>query len=173
MANGDPWVFGYGSLMWDPGFDHVEAEPALLHGYHRSHSLLSWQSWGSPERPGLVLALMRGGACRGRAFRAEGTAWNEVLAYLDRRENAYHRRRVSVKLAGRKVSAVTYVADPEHPRFAGKLALEHAARYIHQGIGDKGSSRDYLANTVRHLNDFGIADTHAHELLRLVEALDG
>ena len=173
MADGEPWVFGYGSLMWDPGFDAVEAAPALLRGYHRSHSLYSWQSWGSAEKPGLVLALMRGGACRGRAFRVEPARWSEALDYLDRRENAYIRRRVTVAIESRVVSAIAYVADAAHPRFAGKLAPEHAARFIHQGAGNKGTSRDYLANTLRHLDEFGIADTHAHQLMRLVEALDG
>ena len=156
MADHDLWVFGYGSLMWAPGFPHLEVRPALLRGYHRAFSMYSTIAWGSPERPGLVLALIRGGSCRGRAFRVAAAEREEVLAYLDKRERVYLRRMVPLDLGTVVISAVTYVADESHPNFAGKLPHDRAARLIRQGVGAKGSSRDYLANTVRHLDGLGV-----------------
>ena len=79
----DLWVFAYGSLIWDPGFPFEEARPALLRGYHRAFCLYSTRYRGTPERPGLVLGLDRGGACRGVAFRVPGRHAAEVLRYLD------------------------------------------------------------------------------------------
>lgn len=173
MRDDDLWVFGYGSLMWDPGFTPSAAVPALLKGYHRAFALYSVRSWGSPEHPGLVLALLPGGSCRGRAFRVPAPERRGVLGYLDERENAYVRREVPVRHDGGTVRAVAYVADADHHRFAGKLEARHAARLIRQGVGEKGASRDYLANTVRHLEDLGIDDTALHALLELSDALDG
>lgn len=171
MSDSDFWVFGYGSLMWQPGFAHRHAESALLRGYHRLFGIYSYESWGSPERPGLVLTLMPGGACRGMAYRVPGAARAEVLAYLDWRENAYHRREVTVALNRGPVRALTYLANEAHPRFAGRLAAAAAARLIAQGVGAKGSSLDYLRGTVRCLEAWGIGDTTCHRLLDLAEAL--
>lgn len=173
MPGDDLWVFGYGSLMWEPGFPHRESRPALLRGYHRAFALYSRRAWGSRERPGLVAALLPGGSCRGHAFRLAPSEHEEVLAYLDRREGAYERRVVPVELAGARVRAATYVVDRSHDGFAGTLAPAEAARLIHQGVGFRGSSREYLANTVRHLDAFGIRGTPLHDLLARVEALDG
>jgi cation transport protein ChaC len=172
-TNHDLWVFGYGSLMWDPGFAHSESRSALLRGYHRVFKLSSTRSWGSPEAPGLVASLLPGGSCRGRAFRVAPGDREQVLDYLAWRERAYLRRQVRLGLDAGEVAAVTHVADPSHPRFLGALAPEQAARLIRQGVGDKGSSRDYLANTVDHLEQLGLRDGALHDLLGLVKALDG
>ena len=173
VRDDDLWVFGYGSLMWDPGFPHLEATPALLRGYHRAFSVYSTINWGSPQRPGLVLALVRGGSCRGRAFRVAAAERAAALDYLDRREAVYLRRQVPVAVDGGTIGAVTYVADEGHPSFAGRLRPEDAARLIRQGAGAKGTARDYLENTIRHLDESGVTGTALHRLSRLVETLDG
>ncbi len=173
MSDGELWVFGYGSLMWQPGFSHIESRSALLRGYHRAFAMRSTIAWGSPERPGLVATLLPGGACRGMVFRVGPGERQAVLAYLDRRERAYRRRHLRVVHDGGATRALTYVADASHPNFVGKLLAHEAARLVHQGVGTSGSSRDYLANAVAHLDGLGIAGTAAHALLDLVETLDG
>ena len=151
----DAWVFGYGSLMWDPGFPHVERRPALLRGWHRAFSLKSTQSWGAAARPGLVLALHAGGACRGVAFRVVADRWPEVAAYLRRRENAYRHVDVQVDMDGARVPARTFAFDPAHPRSIGKLPFDDAVGLIAQGRGRKGSSHEYLRGTVQCLESMG------------------
>ncbi|MFQ5973462.1 MAG: gamma-glutamylcyclotransferase [Alphaproteobacteria bacterium] len=166
----ETWIFGSGSLMWNPGFDHLEVQPALLRGYHRAFCIYSHYAWGTLERPGLVLGLLPGGSCRGRAFCIAREQTESVLAYLDDRESAPYRRvLVPVALRERTVEAHTYVANPDHRQFAGKLTPEPAADFILQGKGHRGSSREYLQNTVRHLDELGIREGPLHRLLDLVE----
>ncbi len=122
------WVFGYGSLVWNPGFDTVERVIARLPDYRRSFCMRSIHHRGTPEAPGLVLALDRvpGGSCEGVALRAHPDRADEVLAYLRERElisSAYLERRLDLSLAdGRRVEAVTYVVDPDHDQYCGGLA---------------------------------------------------
>jgi cation transport protein ChaC len=164
------WVFGYGSLMWDPGFAFAERHPALLHGWHRAFSLSSSESWGSAERPGLVLALHPGGACRGVAYRVAPEHWPQAQAYLEQRERAYRHVEVGVRLREGAVRALTFARDPEHPRFVGKLPVAESARLIRQGEGRKGSSLSYLHGTARSIADMGY---RPERLLRdLLEAID-
>ncbi len=168
----DGWVFAYGSLMWEPGFPHVGAAPALVRGYHRAFCVYSVHYRGTPARPGLVLGLDRGGACRGRAYRIAAADLDDVLGYLDARElvtDVYLRRVVPVEVAGRRVPAVAYVADRAHPQYAAKLSLERAAAIIARSAGSAGANRDYLIHTVAHLDALGIDDGPLHALLRLVE----
>ena len=170
----ETWIFGIGSLMWSPGFDHLEVQPALLRGYHRAFCIYSHYAWGTLERPGLVLGLLPGGSCRGRAFYIAPEQTETVLACLDRREGpAYRRVLVSVALPERTVEAHTYVAKPDHCRFAGKLPPERTVEFILKGKGRSGSSREYLQNTVRHLEEFGIRHGPLHRLLDLVEMVGG
>ena len=120
---GDIWIFGYGSLMWNPGFEHLEAAPALLRGYHRDFCIYSHRHRGTPERPGLVLGLAPGGSCQGMAFRVAGTRAQAVLEYLHEREMGpyvYDARWVPVTAGGRRLRAHTYVADVRHANFGGK-----------------------------------------------------
>lgn len=159
----DFWVFGYGSLMWRPGFDHVEAVPARLSGAHRALCVYSWVHRGTRERPGLVLGLDRGGACRGLAFRVEGDNRESVLAYLRERElvtDVYREVWRPVTLLGRNesVPALTYVVDRGHVQYAGALAPEQIHALVRAGTGKSGANVDYVLNTVLHLGALGIRD---------------
>ncbi|HMO28400.1 gamma-glutamylcyclotransferase [Enterovirga sp.] len=159
---GDLWVFGYGSLMWRPGFDFVESHRANLHGYHRSLCIFSHVHRGTPEAPGLVLGLDRGGRCRGLAFRVEPDRAEATMAYLREREQAtsvYLERHLRVRLDdGRDVRAVTYVADRAHPQYAGRLPAEELLRLVHQGVGISGANPDYVRSTHAQLIELGVSD---------------
>jgi cation transport protein ChaC len=169
------WVFGYGSLMWNPGFNFFTREPALVRGWHRAFCVYSKVWRGTPERPGLVLGLDRGGSCRGIAFAIDPKDEANVLAYLDERErvtNVYARKRLTVALAsGETVGAWSYVADRGHPQYAGKLALEHAAALIAHGVGRGGPNPEYLENTIQHLDQLGISEGPLHALRNKVRTL--
>jgi cation transport protein ChaC len=171
----DDWIFAYGSLMWQPGFAYVEMQPALLRGYHRAFCIYSHVTRGTPERPGLVLGLDHGGACRGMAFRIDPARRDEVFDYLREREQStrvYLERRPPIELSDhRRVRAHAYVADIRHHQYAGRLPLGQAARLILQGVGGYGKNREYLESTVAHLDTLGIADGPVHRLLKEVEAL--
>lgn len=174
-ALGDFWVFGYGSLMWDPGFDHTAAKPALLHGYHRSFCMYSKRHRGTPARPGLVLALDRGGCCRGMAYRVDRRIADSVLDYLWDREMiryAYLPRAVHLNVDGKRVPGITFVADRRDKSYAGRLAPAEAAAVIRAAQGGRGSNRDYLVSTIEHLRAFGIMAGPIHELLPLVDAAE-
>ena len=167
------FVFAYGSLIWRPGFPYVAAQPAMLRGYHRRFCLWSRHYRGTPEAPGLVLGLDRGGSCRGVAFEVAADEREAVLGYLDERENprgetVYHRREVALRLAdGRAVRGITYVADRSHPAYA-RPCHETAAQVIAAGHGMAGSNRDYLLNTVRQLGEFGLRDPGLERIARLL-----
>ncbi|MDR3439175.1 gamma-glutamylcyclotransferase [Telmatospirillum sp.] len=167
------WVFAYGSLIWNPGFDYLESAIAVLRGWHRAMCILSTHYRGCIECPGLVLGLDHGGSCRGLAYRIAPSQAADVQRYLDDREmitGVYHPRFIPVALAdGRRVPAYVYVARREHPQYAGPLTSDQAARLICQGKGCTGSSRDYLANTVAQLDALGLPDKSLRHLLRLVD----
>ncbi|MCA8932874.1 MAG: gamma-glutamylcyclotransferase [Rhodospirillaceae bacterium] len=168
------WVFGYGSLMWDPGFASEESASGRLHGYHRRFCIYSHHYRGTPERPGLVLGLDRGGSCRGMAYRVAPETALEVLGYLWHREmiTAVYRPRIGrVHLVdGRMVEALTFVADPRHPQYHAGRCVDAAAAMIRAGRGKRGPNRDYLLNTLAHLETLGI---HDDGLRRVLAALDG
>lgn len=159
---GDFWVFGYGSLMWRPGFAHVETARARLAGYRRALCVQSFVHRGTRERPGLVLGLDRGGSCVGLAFKVPAPLRDEVLAYLRERElvtSVYLERNLRVKLAsGETVEATTYVVDRNHPQYAGALDPEHAATRVTGAVGVSGPNEEYVLNTVTHLSGLGIRD---------------
>jgi cation transport protein ChaC len=165
----DFWVFGYGSLMWRPGFEYDHVCPALLKGWHRAFCIYSRHYRGTPEKPGLVLGLDRGGSCRGLAFRVPAARKAEVVDYLHERElvgYAYKPRTVTVQLeCGGPVPAYTFVADRHHHHYAGELPLERSAAIIMDAQGCTGLNRDYLINTVRQLEHDGFVDKSLHALL--------
>jgi cation transport protein ChaC len=172
----DFWVFGYGSLMWRPGFPHVDACPALLRGYHRAFCVYSHHYRGTPENPGLVLGLDRGGSCRGLAFRIKPEDRDAVVDYLNERElvsYAYLPKTLQVTVPGGRVEAYTFVANPRHSQYAGDLGIERSAEIILDGQGVAGLNRDYLINTLRHLEREGYTDSRLHVLLKRVEHLTG
>lgn len=171
----DIWVFGYGSLMWNPGFDFLEKRPALLRGYHRAFCIYSEHYRGTRERPGLVLGLDRGGSCRGIAFRVAQTAARDVLGYLWDREmvtSVYAPRTVAPWIDGCRIDAEAFVVARKHIQYAGRLDDAAAAGIIRQGVGISGPNRDYLENTVRHLDALGIRDCPLHRLLRSIERME-
>lgn len=159
---GDFWVFGYGSLMWRPGFAHTQAAKARLFGYRRALCIRSHVHRGTPDRPGLVLGLDRGGSCVGLAFRVPAELSVEVLAYLREREQitrVYLEKRLPVRLdSGEEVEALTYVADRHHCQYARNVDAEEAARTILGSVGESGPNEDYVFNTVEHLRALGIRD---------------
>jgi cation transport protein ChaC len=173
------WVFGYGSLVWNPGFDTVERVIARLPGYRRSFCMRSIHHRGTPEAPGLVLALDRAprGVCSGVALRADPDRAPEVLAYLRERElvsAAYHEARLPVVLSdGREVEAVTYVVDPDHDQYCGGLDLEEQAQIIARAHGGRGPNTEYLFNTEAHLRDLGLGDCDLDWLVRRVRVICG
>ena len=174
--SGDGWVFGYGSLMWRPGFAFREVLPAILSGYHRSFCVYSHHYRGTPDEPGLVLGLAPGGSCHGLAFRVAAADRLAVKAYLDERElvtYAYVPADLPVRTPHGDVLAYTFVADPAHPQFAGELDLEEAAQIIIRARGRAGLNRDYLIETVRRLEKEGFPDDRLRALLRRVEHLTG
>jgi len=159
------WVFGYGSLIWHPGFPVVERHIARLDGWHRSFCMRSIHHRGTVEAPGLVLALDRApdARCDGVLFRVAPGAEDETLAALRERElvsSAYLEEtlRVACPGLGCEVPALTYVIDPQHVQYCGGLPLEEQARIIARASGGRGPNRDYLFSTVEHLHALGIAD---------------
>jgi cation transport protein ChaC len=162
LAQADLWVFGYGSLMWRPGFDFVEQRVAIVRGYHRALCIYSHVHRGTKEQPGLVLGLDRGGSCKGLAFRVPAEAETETLAYLRAREQAtlvYRETILRAKLEdGRLVTALSYVADRAHHQYAGALERAELLRLVTQGQGLSGANPDYVRNTQAHLAELGIRD---------------
>jgi cation transport protein ChaC len=158
------WVFGYGSLMWRPGFPYAATTPALLKGAHRALCVYSIFHRGTQERPGLVLGLDRGGACRGVAYLVEPGAEEDTVAYLREREQiaqvyveAYRKVRL-LDGSSRAVTALTYLIDPKHEQYAGRLPLEEQLRLVHGSKGQSGENVEYVLNTVRDLEEAGVHD---------------
>ncbi len=160
----DFWVFGYGSLMWRPGFDFAEQAPARLDGLHRALCVYSWVHRGTRETPGLVLGLDRGGACRGVAYRVAGADRDAVMAYLRERElvtGVYREVWRMIRFPGGSrapVRALTYLADRGHVQYAGRLPREKLLAMVRHGVGQSGANRDYVINTAAHLKALGLSD---------------
>lgn len=174
MADGQGrWVFGYGSLMWRPGFNFVERSRAILHGRRRAFCIYSVHHRGTYERPGLVLGLAPGGAVRGAAYRVAEADWPEVYAYLMEREQpteTYVEAWRPVRLAdGRRVESLVFLSDLSHPQWAGALTLERQAELISGAVGLSGPNEDYLRDLLGHLRDEGVPDRAMQQLLDLVE----
>jgi len=170
----DLWVFGYGSLMWRPGFEFIEQVPARLIGEHRALCVYSFDHRGTPEKPGLVLGLDRGGACRGIAFRVAARQRFETIGYLRSREqttNVYREVTRSVWLENEarvRVSALAYVVDRGHVQYAGRLSLAEQLRHVQQGHGRSGNNRDYVLSTVKSIEAQGFRDDQLHQLAMML-----
>ncbi|WP_397420035.1 gamma-glutamylcyclotransferase [Phenylobacterium sp.] len=168
------WVFGYGSLMWRPGFPFEARSPAILYGRRRAFCIYSVHHRGTYERPGLVLGLAPGGACRGAAYRVAEADWPETYAYLMEREQpteTYIEASRHVRLEdGRRVETLCFLSDTAHPQWAGALSLERQAELIAGATGLSGRNVDYLRDLVAHLEELGVHDETMTRLLAMVEA---
>lgn len=172
----DLWVFAYGSLIWRPGFVHEEVRPARLWGWHRALCVYSWHHRGTPETPGVVLGLDRGGSCRGVVYRVAAARRTEVLAYLREREQISPLEHIPSPIyrevfrpvrfedgAGRRAespgpAALTYVVDRSHPQYTGPIDEETVLTLVRQGRGVSGANPDYVVSTADHLAALGMHD---------------
>ncbi len=174
----DIWVFGYGSLIWNPAFHYEERSTAVLDGFHRAFCLWTPIGRGSPETPGLTLGLKPGGRCRGVAFRVAADAVMTELDVVWRREmvtGAYRPTWVPLQMIddGLQRQALTFVMDPENERYAGELTSDATAAAIAHATGRLGTCREYLFNTVAHLEELGLPDEHLRDLVARVNRIIG
>lgn len=160
--DGVHWVFGYGSLIWRPGFAFARSGRALLRGAHRCLCIYSHIYRGTPDVPGLVFGLAHGGSCGGMAFAVDHAAWPETLAYLRERElvtDVYREAVRPVRLTtGATVEAVCYLVNEHHEQYAGRLTIEEQVQMVRRGVGVSGANTDYVLNTAQHLRALGIRD---------------
>ena len=170
LPQGELWIFGYGSLMWNPGMPYERREPGLVFGYHRALCVYSPRWRGTLQRPGLVMGLDRGGACRGITYRIAAAHVPGVLELLWERE--MERARVSyVPLLLNVITsrghrpALAFVADRNHPCYAGKLGVQQTARLVATRRGERGPNIEYLEQTVRHLAELGVSDRRLQRIL--------
>lgn len=192
-ADEDLWVFGYGSLMWRPGFAYKERIPSRLVGLHRALCVYSFIHRGTPEKPGLVLGLDHGGTCRGIAYLVDKTQRAETLAYLREREQGTHVYRETMRpvtltaaprerasgssrgdrpdAADRRVSALVYIVDRSHPQYAGRLDLHEQLHLVRQGHGQSGANRDYVLATIKEIEEQGCFDAKLHRLAELLKGV--
>lgn len=190
---GELWVFGYASLMWSPDFPLASSSPALLRGYHRALCIYSHRHRGTPDKPGLVMGLRRGGSCWGMAFHVRALDARAALTALWKREmlgGVYVPRFVPLTLrsaseaglddagrrlpphpAGRRVRALAFVADAAHRQYACELSVEQTARLVAQGLGERGRNIEYLAQTLEHMQVLGVRDLHLQRTLERALAL--
>ncbi|MEZ5871267.1 MAG: gamma-glutamylcyclotransferase [Nitratireductor sp.] len=171
---GDFWVFGYGSLMWNPGFAVEARQRARMHGVHRALCIHSWVHRGTQQEPGLVLGLARGGSCTGVAFRVAAANRESVIGYLRERElvtsvylECWRRARLE---NGEETPVLTYVADPAHEQYAGRMEDHEIAAIVKRSKGKSGANIDYVRNTVAHLRDEGVHDPHLEAVIRALGA---
>ena len=158
----DLWIFAYGSLMWRPEFHPEEVRRARVFGFHRALCIYSHHYRGTPDRPGLVLGLDRGGSCIGLCFRIAAEVAAATLDAIRARElvtGVYEEITAPVRLDdGRRHRAITYVAKRTHPQYAGALPPAEVVRLVGQGVGTAGTDMDYVRNTDAHLRRLGIVD---------------
>ena len=179
MTENGFWVFGYGSLIWNPGFAFAERRIARLDGFRRSFCMRSVHHRGTGEKPGLVLALdrARGSFCNGVAFRVASDRAARTLRGLRERElvsSAYLEAELPVRLEdGTEVQSVTYIIDTNHAQYCGRLPLEEQARIISTAVGGRGPNTEYLYNTADHLAGLGLEDPDLNWLAGRVRELAG
>lgn len=174
--NSSRWVFGYGSLIWRPGFRFAASTQALLRGAHRRLCVYSHRHRGTVERPGLVFGLVRGGSCRGVAFEVTAADWPDVHRYLHEREmdgGVYREAMRPVVLDdGRVVEALAFLVVEAHVQYAGRLDIAEQARLVREGVGESGANPEYVLETARHLQSLGIRDRHLTDLVAALGGVD-
>ncbi len=168
------WVFGYGSLIWRPGFPFIRQVPALLNGAHRSLCIYSHRHRGTEAQPGLVFGLVHGGSCRGMGFEVEDRRWPQVVDYLREREldkGVYREQLRPIRVDGvGSTDALVFLVDEKHAQYAGRLETAEQARLVRAAHGESGPNTEYVIETARILATMGIRDRYLDEL---VEALGG
>lgn len=172
-AGRDLWVFAYGSLIWNPAFHFVERQKAHLYGYHRQFCLWTSLGRGSPDRPGLMLGLEHGGCCTGVAFRIAADAAEIELEAIWRREmltGAYRPRWLPVHVGHERLRAIGFVINRRHQRYARGVPEAEVVATVAHAEGALGACRDYLFNTVAHLEELGIHDRRLTRLAAAVRA---
>jgi cation transport protein ChaC len=165
------WIFAYGSLLWDAELRDAATEPALLYGYHRRFCLYSYDYRGTAANPGLTLGLDRGGSCRGAALRLPIGALDRIWQREMSGRVVYAARLLRVQIANGARQTLAFTALRSCPDYAGRLPLDEAARMIVRAAGRRGSCRDYFENTLRHLEQLGLADRPLRRLAERVRAL--
>ncbi len=174
LLDEDLWVFGYGSLMWNPEFEYADKQLVLLRGYHRSLCVSSTRHRGTSEEPGLVLGLAPGGACYGMAFRVDRKLVARTLLALWQREmrtGIYQPRLVNVGAACVRARALAFVVDRSHRNYAGALGLDEIAQRVVHCSGQRGPNIEYLLNTAAHLQALGVSDRRLAQVLAAVRAI--
>ena len=176
----DLWVFAYGSLMWRPGFDFLERHNAKLIGAHRALCVYSFVHRGTPERPGLVFGLDRGGTCRGIVYKVTAKKRGETIEYLRAREQVtmvYREAWRTVWLENdpqQSVRALCYIVDRGHEQYAGRLSIADQVHFVRQGHGRSGPNREYVLDAVKSIEALGYRETDLHQLAeQLKGAHDG
>jgi cation transport protein ChaC len=167
------WVFGYASLMWDPGFDYERTASALVYGYHRALAVYSFLYRGTRESPGLVAGLIPGGSCRGMAFQVAAKNWPKVEKYLYDREmvyGVYIPSWMQGDIDGERQSIYGFVANPDHEQFAGNLSESDVVNLIINGQGIHGSGVEYVENTIAQMDRIGIHDGALRRIMTLVQS---
>lgn len=158
----DFWVFGYGSLMWNPGFPFEQRINARVHGFRRALCVRSWVHRGTQQQPGLVMGLDYGGSCQGVAFKVSSRHWPQTLAYLRERElvtHVYLEKHLRLHLAdGQRVNGLGYVVDRNHEQYAGAITVDEAVNVVRKAVGQSGANAAYVESTVEHLRSMGIRD---------------
>ncbi|MEH6404568.1 MAG: gamma-glutamylcyclotransferase [Sneathiella sp.] len=161
------WVFGYGSLLWNPAFHYTNSAPAKLHGYHRRFCLKLSMGRGSPENPGIMLALDNGGSCNGRAFFIEPDAVEsetEVLWMREMLSGAYKARWCTIRMKEKSIQGLSFVINHQHSRYIREISSEKTIELLGTGYGYLGSCREYLENTIDHLDEINVQDRYLHSL---------
>lgn len=174
-AGRDLWVFGYGSLIWNPAIQAAEHRRARLDGHHRRFCVWAPVGRGTPERPGLVLGLMPGGACDGIAFRvtaADVESETRVLWLREMITGVYAPARLPVDTPSGPVECLAFVANVTNDRFVGDLDEQQTAAVIAAASGSMGRCRDYLDRTLHKLRDEGMDDPHLGDLQARIDAID-
>lgn len=174
LPPGPLFVFGYGSLLWRPGFDYAWRATARIFGFHRALRVWSFHHRGTEAQPGLVLGLDAGGSCHGCVFRVESEQRLAVAQYLWEREmvtSVYRPRLLAAYTAsGHRVPALGFVLDRRHIQYAGNLSPDIAAQHVAEASGRSGSNVEYVRETLSRLDYLGFRDRHLHQV---VHNLDG
>lgn len=168
----DAWLFAYGSLIWNPAFAFAERRIGRVYGYHRRFAFWTRTGRGTPDKPGLMLALEPGGSCCGLVYRIAAAEADEQLQSVFLRElltGSYHPRWIGVRTGGERLRAIAFIANRDHRGYAGRLPPERVAHHVAEASGRMGPCRDYLVNTVRHLDALGIRDRTLSRLMTLVD----